>query len=134
MQRTWGGAETVPNGLCTDLYEIRIAASFLRRGMTAPATFSLFARHLPRQRGFLVAAGLESALDLLPRYAFGPDDLRYLRDRVGLTPADVSALAGLRFQGDVFAVPEGRLVFADEPLLEVTAPLPQAQLVETLLL
>ena len=134
MQRAWGDAETVPNGLCTDLYEIRMAASFLRRGMTAPATFSLFARHLPRQRGFLVAAGLESALDLLPRYAFGPDDLRYLRDRVGLTPADVSALAALRFHGDVFAVPEGRLVFADEPLLEVTAPLPQAQLVETLLL
>ena len=134
MQRTWGEAETVLDGLCTDLYEIRMAASFLRRGMTAPATFSLFARHLPRQRGFLVAAGLESALDLLPRYAFAPDDLRYLRDQVGLASADVSALAGLRFEGDVFAVPEGRLVFADEPLLEVTAPLPQAQLVETLLL
>jgi len=134
MQRTWGDAGSAAGGLCTDLYEIRMAASFLRRGMAAPATFSLFVRHLPRQRGFLVAAGLESALDLLTRYAFDPEDLRYLRDRVGLTAADVGALARLRFEGDVLAVPEGRLVFADEPLLEVTAPLPQAQLVETLLL
>jgi len=121
-------------GLCTDLYEIRMAASYLRRGMTAPATFSMFARRLPRNRGFLVAAGLESALDLLTGYAFQPEELHYLRDQVGLSPADVSALARLRFEGDVVAVPEGALVFADEPLLEVTAPLPQAQLVETLVL
>lgn len=121
-------------GLCTDLYEIRMAASYLRRGMTAPATFSLFARRLPLNRGFLVASGLESALDLLSCFAFGPEDLRYLRDGVGLPAADVRALSSLRFEGDVLAVPEGHVVLADEPLLEVTAPLPQAQLVETLLL
>ena len=121
-------------GLCTDLYEIRMAVSYLRRGMTAPATFSLFARRLPRQRGFLVAAGLEACLDRLAGYRFDEEELAYLHDAVGLAAADVAALAELRFAGSVRAVPEGRVVLADEPLLEVTAPLPQAQLVETLVL
>ncbi|MGN6576548.1 MAG: nicotinate phosphoribosyltransferase [Nocardioides sp.] len=121
-------------GLCTDLYELRMAASYLRREMTAPATFSLFVRKLPPDRGFLVAAGLESCLRLLEDYSLTGDDLDYLHDELGFTTGDLAELASIRFTGDVRAVPEGTIVFAGEPILEVTAPLPEAQLVETLLL
>ncbi|WIY00509.1 nicotinate phosphoribosyltransferase [Amycolatopsis mongoliensis] len=121
-------------GLHTDLYEIRMAASYLRRGMTGPATFSLFVRRLPPGRGFLVTAGLAECLEFLEGFGFGEADLAYLRDEVGLTPPDLAALGRLRFTGDVHAIPEGRVAGPGEPLLEVTAPLPQAQLVETALL
>jgi nicotinate phosphoribosyltransferase len=121
------------SGLCTDLYEIRMAASYLRRDMRAPATFSLFVRELPADRGFLVAAGLADCLSLLAGFGFAPEDLHYLRHVVGLTGRDLDALARLRFTGDVWAVREGELVFAGEPLLEVTAPIAEAQLVETAL-
>lgn len=121
-------------GLCTDLYEIRMAVSYLRRGMTAPATFSLFARALPAARGFLVAAGLADCLSFLERFRFTEDELDYLRDAAVLDAAACTALRDLRFTGDVRAVPEGRAVFAGEPLLEVTAPIAEAQLVETALL
>ncbi|MBE1494025.1 nicotinate phosphoribosyltransferase [Amycolatopsis lexingtonensis] len=125
---SWAG------GLHTDLYEIRMAASYLRRGMTGPATFSLFVRRLPPDRGFLVSAGLDECLDFLERFRFTGPDLAYLRDVTGLPAADLAALGRIRFTGDVHAVPEGRVVFPGEPLLEVTAPLPEAQLVETALL
>lgn len=122
------------SGLQTDLYEIRMAASYLRRGMVAPAVFSLFARKLPPSRGFLVAAGLARCLDMLEEFRFSEPDLEYLKENIRLPDADLAVLRRLEFTGDVWAVPEGRVVFAGEPLLEVTAPLPQAQLVETLLL
>jgi nicotinate phosphoribosyltransferase len=124
----------VPGALLTDLYELNMAASYLRRGMTASATFSLFVRRLPAERGFLVAAGLEDSFDRLERFSFEESDLAYLRDTLGFGDTDVDAFRPLRFTGDVWAVPEGRIVFANEPLMEVTAPLPEAQLVETLLL
>lgn len=119
--------------LQTDLYELNMAASYLRRQMTAPATFSLFVRHLPRQRGFLVATGVEDCLAWLERFAFAEEDLAYLA-RIGFDDETLTAFGDLRFTGDVHAVPEGRIVFADEPLLEVTAPIAEAQLVETFLL
>ena len=119
--------------LTTDLYELTMAASYLRRGMTQWATFSLFVRGLPPGRGFLVAAGLDDALRLLEEFRFAEDDLDWLATQ-GFSPADIDALRDLRFTGDVWAVPEGRVVFAHEPILEVTAPLPEAQLVETLML
>ncbi|MEH0845036.1 nicotinate phosphoribosyltransferase [Micromonospora sp. CPCC 205711] len=121
-------------GLRTDLYELRMAASYLRRDMVDEATFSLFVRRLPPRRGFLVAAGLAEALAFLEGFAFDDEELGYLRDVVGLDPPTLTALAGMRFTGDVWAVPEGRVVFADEPLLEVTAPIAEAQLVETAVL
>jgi nicotinate phosphoribosyltransferase len=124
----------VTGALATDLYELNMAASYLRRGMTRSATFSLFVRRLPPSRGFLVAAGLEPALDFLEAFRFEPDELRYLRDELGFSEADAEALGALRFTGDVWAIPEGRVAYAGEPLLEVTAPLPEGQLVETLLL
>ncbi|KJY39037.1 nicotinate phosphoribosyltransferase [Streptomyces katrae] len=118
----------------TDLYEVTMAMSYLREGMCAEATFSLFVRDLPPERGFLVAAGLEPALDYLSRFVVTADDVRVFAEALRRPTADLAQLVGLRFGGEVRAVPEGRLVFAGEPLLEVTAPLPQAQLVETYLL
>ncbi|MGV9557265.1 nicotinate phosphoribosyltransferase [Streptomyces sp. NPDC003401] len=118
----------------TDLYEVTMAMSYLREGKTAPATFSLFTRSLPPGRGFLVAAGLESALDHLAGFRVGPEDVAAFASALHRPPEDLEPLLGLAFTGRVRAVPEGRIVLADEPLLEVTAPLPQAQLVETYVL
>ena len=121
-------------GLLTDLYELNMAASYLRRAMTGTATFSLFVRRLPADRGFLVAAGLEDCLRFLEDFAFTAEDLDYLRRAQGYGEETLRAFAGLRFTGEVWAVPEGRVVFAGEPLLEVTAPIAEAQLAETVLL
>jgi nicotinate phosphoribosyltransferase len=123
----------MPGALLTDLYELKMAASYLRRGMTAPATFSLFVRNLPSNRGFLVAAGVEDSIAWLEQFSFTPDDLAYLAG-VGFDDRTLDAFSRLRFTGEVWAVPEGRMVFANEPLLEVTAPIAEAQLVETFLL
>jgi nicotinate phosphoribosyltransferase len=120
--------------LLTDLYELNMASSYLRRGMTAPATFSLFIRNLPEDWGFLVACGLDRCLAFLEDFRFTDEDLEYLADEHGYGEQTLGAFASLRFTGSVRAVPEGRIVFADEPLLEVTAPLPEAQLVESYLL
>jgi nicotinate phosphoribosyltransferase len=120
-------------GLRTDLYELNMAASYLRRGMDGPATFSLYVRDMPKQRGFLVAAGLDDCLRFLESFSFEEDDLEYLR-RIGFDMSAVDAFRDVRFGGEVWAVPEGRIVHAQEPLLEVTAPIAQAQLVETVLL
>ncbi|MFD3535709.1 nicotinate phosphoribosyltransferase [Streptomyces sp. NPDC058664] len=118
----------------TDLYEVTMALSYLREDMRAPATFSLFVRDLPPGRGFLVAAGLEPALDLLSRFRVGRSDVQEFAEALRRPVEDLEPLHGLSFDGRVRAVPEGRVVLAGEPLLEVTAPLPQAQLVETYLL
>ncbi|MGB9112364.1 MAG: nicotinate phosphoribosyltransferase, partial [Acidimicrobiales bacterium] len=119
--------------LSTDLYEIKMAASYLRRGLHEPATFSLFVRRLPSDRGFLVAAGIEDCLSYLEELHFGADELEYLT-AIGFDDRDVVALRDFSFTGEVRAVPEGRVVLADEPILEVTAPIAEAQLVETYLL
>ncbi len=121
-------------GLLTDLYELNMAASYLRRGMNHPATFSLFVRRLPPGRGFLVAAGLDPCLSFLEGFGFEGEDLRYLRDELGFDGQSLDAFRELRFEGEVWAIPEGRVLLADEPLLEVTAPIAVAQLVETFLL
>ncbi len=123
----------MPGALLTDLYELNMAASYLRRGMTSPATFSLYVRTLSPHRGFLVTAGLESCLGFLEDLSFDDEDLGYLAS-IGFDPSDIGGFSGLRFDGDVWAVPEGRVVYAGEPLLEVSASLPAAQLVETYLL
>jgi nicotinate phosphoribosyltransferase len=119
--------------LVTDLYELNMAASYLRRDMTATATFSLSCRTLPAGRGFLLAAGLEDCLRFLEEFAFEEPDLEYLAS-IGFGEDALSRFRSLRFTGDVWAVPEGTIVFANEPLLEVTAPIAEAQLVETYLL
>ncbi len=119
--------------LITDLYELTMAASYLRRDMTASATFSLYVRGLPSDRGFLVAAGIDDCLDYLETFQFDDQDLAWLAHH-GFPLETVDAFRDLRFTGDVEAVEEGRVVLAGEPLIEVTAPLPEAQLVETYLL
>jgi nicotinate phosphoribosyltransferase len=124
----------MPGGLITDWYELNMAASYLRRAMTGPATFSLFVRELPPDRGFLVAAGLDDCLAFLEGFSFTGDDLGWLRDTRAFGEQDLEAFARLRFTGEVWAAPEGTAMFAGEPLLEVTAPAAEAQLAETALL
>ena len=121
-------------GLVTDLYELTMAASYRRLGMTDRATMSLFVRKLPAHRSFLVAVGLGEALDRLERFGFDEAGVEYLVSTGHLRREDAEALAQTRFTGDVRAVREGSVVFPDEPILEVDAPIIEAQLAETLLL
>jgi nicotinate phosphoribosyltransferase len=123
----------MPGGLLTDLYELNMAASYLRRDMDGLATFSLYVRGLPKARGFLVAAGLEACLDFLEAFSFASDELETL-GRMGFDDRALEDFSTLRFDGDVWAVPEGRVVYSEEPMLEVTAPVAIAQIVETVLL
>lgn len=118
----------------TDLYEVTMALSYLREGLTRPATFSLFVRDVPPDRGFLVAAGPESVLAYLAGFRVDADDVEVFASVLNRPPDEVKPLLGLTFTGDVRAVPEGRVVLAGEPLVEITAPLPQAQLVESYVL
>jgi nicotinate phosphoribosyltransferase len=122
------------SALVTDLYELNMAASYLRRGMDQEATFSLYVRNLPPNRGFLVAAGLEPCLEFLEGFDFPEADLDYLGSELGFDDDVLDRFAGLRFHGDVWAVPEGRIVHAGEPILDLTAPIAVAQLVEPFLL
>jgi nicotinate phosphoribosyltransferase len=120
--------------LFTDLYEIAMSASYFRERMTGPATFSLFVRTLPRVRGFLVAAGLADVLAFLEAFRFTEAAVGYLRTLGRFEEPFLDFLRTVRFTGEVRAVPEGTVLFADEPLLEVTAPIIEAQLVETAIL
>jgi nicotinate phosphoribosyltransferase len=120
--------------LLTDQYELAMIQAYWRQRMSTPAVFSLFVRMLPETRNFLLACGLDDALDYLEDLHFEADALEYLHQRPELEPAFVDWLADFRFTGDVDAVPEGTPIFGQEPLLEVRAPLPEAQLVETVLM
>ncbi|AMM41929.1 nicotinate phosphoribosyltransferase [Candidatus Desulfofervidus auxilii] len=116
--------------LLTDLYELTMATCYYKYQMFAPATFSLFIREYPPHRGYFVSAGLEDVLCFLESFHFNQKDLDYL-DNLGIFPKDfLHYLSTLRFTGDVFAIPEGRIFFKDEPILEITAPIIEAQLVE----
>jgi len=119
--------------LLTDQYELAMAASYFRRDMNETAVFELFVRHLPPHRRWLLAAGLGPALALVERMRFGPEELEYLRS-LGFAEPFLEHLAEFRFAGDVDAIPEGTVVFENEPLVRVTAPRIAAQLLETLLL
>jgi nicotinate phosphoribosyltransferase len=125
------------SGLLTDLYELTMAAGYVQTRFYARATFELFVRNLPPRRSYLVAAGLEQALDFLEDVAFVPEEINYLRRHPAF--AHVGAdffdfLANFHFTGDVWAMPEGTLIFPGEPLLRVTAPIAEGQIVETFLL
>lgn len=119
--------------LLCDLYELTMAASYHREGLDRPAVFELFARHLPPHRSWLIAAGIGPALRLVNQLRFGEPALNYLRE-LGFEQDFLDYLAEFRFSGDVAAMPEGTLCFANEPLLRVTGPRIEAQLLETLLL
>jgi nicotinate phosphoribosyltransferase len=124
----------VSSPLLTDLYELTMLQAYYERGMTDPAVFELFVRKLPPKRDFLVAAGLEQALDFIEGMRFGEEELVWIRTCGHFKPAFADRLAKLRFTGDVHALPEGTILFPNEPLLRVTAPLPEAQLLETRIL
>ena len=120
--------------LSVDLYELTMSQVFWRRGLDSTATFSLFFRGYPKDRAYYIAAGIEQAHDFLQNFHFSAHDIQSLRNTTPLADDFLTALADFRFTGDVRSVPEGTIVFADEPLLEVTAPIIEAQLVETMLL
>lgn len=119
--------------LFTDLYELTMMQGYYRQDHNPVATFDLFFRHLPPNRGYMIAAGLEQALHYVESLSFGDRAISYLADQ-GFDDEFLSHLESMTFTGDVRAVPEGTPVFPDEPLLEVTAPILQAQLFETIVI
>ncbi len=117
--------------LLTDLYELAMMQAYIEQDRTDTAVFEFFCRRLPTRRGFLMAAGLAQVLEFLENVRVSPGELDWLRDSGRFSPALIDYLAGFRFTGDVHAMPEGTVFFADEPILRITAPLPEAQYVET---
>ena len=122
------------SALLTDLYQLAMLQTYHAERMQETAVFDLFARRLPPERGFLLAAGLEQALDYLENLRFTPEELEWLAGCGRFGAGFVNSLAEFRFTGAVHALPEGTAFFADEPILRITAPLPQAQLVESRLI
>lgn len=122
------------SALLTDLYQLNMIQAYLDHGKTETSVFEFFMRKLPPRRGFLLAAGLEQALAFLEDLHFSAEEIDWLASDGRFGKGLLEYLAGLRFTGDVHAMPEGTVFFADEPILRVTAPLPQAQLVETRLI
>lgn len=126
-----------PSGLLADLYELTMAAGYLETHFEARATFEVFVRTLPPKRNFLVAAGLEQSLEFLETVRFSSEDIGYLRKHPAfarITASFFDYLASFRFSGDVWAMPEGTVCFPGEPLLRITAPIAEAQIMETALL
>lgn len=122
------------SALLTDLYELTMVDAYLAEGLHDEAAFSLFVRRLPARRNFLLACGLEDALTYLETVRFTAEELAWLESLGRFSPRLLDWLEHFRFSGDAHAVPEGTPVFGEEPLLEVLAPLPEAQLVETALI
>ena len=117
--------------LLTDLYQLNMMAAYLEHGLTGTAVFELFVRKLPSRRSFLMAAGLEQALQFLETVSFTPGNLDEIRGLGQFSESFLAYLRSFRFSGDVDAMREGTVFFPDEPILRVTAPLPEAQFVET---
>ncbi|BBI99085.1 nicotinate phosphoribosyltransferase [Ferrigenium kumadai] len=120
--------------LLTDLYQLTMLQGYFERGMNETAVFEFFVRKLRPGRGFLMAAGVEQALDFLEQARFTAEELQWLRSTKRFSDGFVDWLADWRFEGEVYAMPEGTVCFPNEPLLRVVAPMPQAQLVETRLI
>src|SRR5476651_900809 len=127
-----GAMSTSP--LTTDLYELNMIQAYLDRGEDKEAVFEFFVRRLPARRGFMIAAGLDDALDYLETLQFSKSDIEWLAGTGRFRKNLLYYLAAFRFTGDVHAIPEGSVCFPSEPLLRITAPLMQAQLVETRLI
>ena len=120
--------------LLTDLYQLTMAQTYFQSQRLDPATFSLFIRSYPPNRGYFVAAGLQDVLEFLEQFAVDSTGIDYLHSRRLFADDFLDLLKGLKFTGDVWAIPEGRLAFTDEPFLEVTAPIIEAQIVETFII
>ncbi|QLH38932.1 MAG: nicotinate phosphoribosyltransferase [Defluviicoccus sp.] len=129
-------APSAPNLACdpalfTDLYELTMMQAYVEAGMAETATFSLFVRRLPKRRNYLLACGLDDVLSYLESLRFSEDSLEYLASLGQFSARFLAWLRDFRFTGDVYAVPEGTPVFANEPIVEITAPIAEAQLAET---
>lgn len=128
---------TVPPATSTDLYQLSMAAGYWRQRRQSVASFELFTRRLPKDRAYLLAGGLESVIDYLTGFHFTEGEVAYLRGIPSFSGFDgdfFDALLTVRFTGDLWAVAEGMPIFPNEPFLSVTAPIIEAQLVETALL
>ena len=112
--------------LLTDLYQLTMAQGYWRQGMGEPAVFTLFSRRLPADRNYLLACGLSEVLHYLERLRFSDSALEYLSSLGQFDPEFLRWLGGLRFTGDVYAVPEGTPVFANEPLVRIDRETPGA--------
>jgi len=117
--------------LLTDLYQLTMLQGYYEQGMAETAVFEFFVRALPPERGFLLVAGLEQVLQYLENLRFSAEELEYLKDTGRFSDDFVDSLASLHFSGDVHAMAEGSVFFPNEPILRITAPMPQAQLVES---
>ena len=120
--------------LLTDLYQLTMLQGYFEQGMHETAVFEFFARDLPKARGFYVAAGLEQLVEFLEQARFSPDEIQWLHDSGKFSREFVEWLGDWRFTGDLDAMPEGSVFFPHEPIARVTAPLPEAQLVESRLI
>jgi nicotinate phosphoribosyltransferase len=120
--------------LLTDLYQLTMAQSYFQSGRLEPATFSLFVRSYPHNRGYFVTAGLRDVVEFLQDFAFDANAIDYLHSKQLFADDFLDFLRGVRFTGGLWAIPEGRLFFRDEPVLEITAPIIEAQIAETFII
>jgi nicotinate phosphoribosyltransferase len=130
MKGTFGFVDEQNMSMLTDLYELTMCASYFDHKKFEPATFDLFIRRLPPNRSYLLFAGLEQVLLFLERMRFAEEHIKFLKS-LGFKDEFLDYLRNFRFTGDVWAVPEGTVVFPNEPLIRVTAPIIEAQLIET---
>jgi len=133
MKGTLGFVDEHNMSMLTDLYELTMCASYFDHEKFEPATFDLFIRRLPPNRSYFLFAGLEQVLLFLEKMRFTDEHIEYLRG-LGFKEDFLDYLRNFRFSGDVWAIPEGTVVFPNEPLIRVTAPIIEAQLIETFLL
>ena len=117
--------------LLTDLYQLNMVQAYLDHDMTDTAVFEFFMRKLPEDRHFYVAAGLEQALEYIETLRFPPETIKWLADTGRFRQNFLDYMSAFRFSGDIHAMPEGTVFFPDEPIIRVTAPLPEGQLLET---
>ena len=120
--------------LLTDFYQLTMLRAYWEHGMEDTAVFEFFVRQLPERRNFLIAAGLEQLIEYLETLRFEPQELEWLDSTGRFTSDFIRRLARFRFTGDVDAVAEGSVCFADQPMVRVTAPLPEAQFIESRLI
>jgi nicotinate phosphoribosyltransferase len=129
---SWANDSNV--ALLTDLYELTMLQSYFDEGMNDTAVFDLFMRRLPADRNYLVACGLEHVLHYLETLSFTAESIDYLRSLNRFSEPFLDSLRDFRFTGDVYAMAEGRALFANEPFIEIVAPLREAQFIETFLM
>ncbi len=122
------------SALLTDLYQMNMIQAYLDHDQTKTAVFEFFVRKLPARRDFLIAAGLEQAIQFIENMRFSREEIEWLASTRRFEKSLLDRLSDFRFTGDVHAVREGRVFFANEPILRITAPMPQAQLLETRLI